>query len=499
MYTHTTTLTKSHAYANIISVKAKINMTEFSHAPEQQQSPEQQMIQESQLMFTQKMEALGQHIPELLERPDVLEAGKELIAQYGIKPTLFETGDRSLVFAGIASRAADNARGDEQSDSENIFIADTVALLAYKHSDLLKDAAQIIESEESGYDESNIERVYEKYTDKELTADVKDKLENGFLSEVKQKLGVTSENEDPFDVRVLSIADSSQLFGIDAPKVDYSLQFNDSEYQDAFKLQQDVQDWKNGLEKRESEFAKEMGEESTFGPAWVHEYNGRRTLCISSALAEKIRDPEIINNTEWYNPSELDRDLAILAHEYTHTQGGVKVNGEVTFGVNLEELRAERFSGDRQGYQEVKAFFQYYNILTGQNVATEMDSRVKGGTVEEAFGAVANTVGLSKMTEIMLAVPNNYINQQSNVFLREAYEHIGGLDGVLQSLYDLEIASGNVAAINERMTKIAQKLNDMGMDLDFFSGYRKNHGLEFMTDLLVNRAKELKTAEQSDI
>jgi hypothetical protein len=475
-------------------------MTEFSQAPEQQQSPEQQMIQESQHRFTQKIEELGQNIPELLERPEVLEAGKELITQYGIKPSLFEAGDRSLVFAGIASRAVDakNMSGD-QADKENTFIADTIALIGYKHSDRLKQAAEIIQSEESGYDEVNIERVYEKYTDKELTVEVKDKLQNGFLAAVKHKLGVTAENEDPFDVRVLSIADSSQLFGIDAPKLDYSLHVNDPEYQAALQLQRDVQEWKKGLEKRESEFAQEMGEESTFGPAWVHEYNGNRTLCISSALAEKIRDPEVIKNTDWYNQDELDRDLAILAHEYTHTQGGIKVKGEVTFGINLEELRAERFSGDKQGYQEVKAFFQYYNMLTGQNVAEEMDSRVKGGTTEEAFGAIANTIGLSKMTEIMLAVPNNYVTKQSNVFLREAYEHIGGLDGVLKSLYDMEVDSGNEEAINERVTKVARKLNEMGMDLEFFSGYRKKHGLEFMTDILVARANALKDAEPSDI
>lgn len=475
-------------------------MSEFSQAPEQHQSPEQQMIVESQLKFAQKLEELGQNIPEMVARPEVLEAGKELIEVYGIKPSLFEAGDRSLVFAGIASRAADNReRSGDQADKENIFIADSVALIGYKHSDRLKDAAEIIEAEESGFDDFNRERVYEKYTDKELTAEVKDILKNGFLDSVKQKLGVTDENEDPFDVRVLSIADTAQLHGIDAPKVDYTLQLNDPEYIAAAQLQKDVKEWKQGLEKRENEFAKEMGEESTFGPAWVHEYNGKRTLCISSALAEKIRDPEIIKNTNWYNQDALDRDLAILAHEYTHTQGGVKVTGEVTFGINLEELRAERFSGDKQGYQEVKAFFQYYDILTGQNVAKEMDSRVKGGTTEEAFGAIANTVGLSNMIEIMLAVPNNYANNQSNVFLREAYDHIGGLDGVLRSLYEKETASGNEAAINERMTNVAQKINGLGVDLDFFGGYRKKHGLEFMTDMLISRANELKQAEQSNI
>jgi hypothetical protein len=63
----------------------------------------------------------------------------------------------------------------------------------------------------------------------------------------------------------------------------------------------------------------------------------------------------------------------------------------------------------------------------------------------------------------------------------------------------MEVDSGNEEAINERVTKVARKLNEMGMDLEFFSGYRKKHGLEFMTDILVARANALKDAEPSDI
>lgn len=452
------------------------------------------MLHESYLAFTARVQELEHTIPELTNRPEILSAGKELIEQFGIKPSLFETGDRSLVFAGLASRAAD----DKDTSNEQAFVADAMALLAYEHSDRLAEAAKIIESEESGYDETNVLRVYEKYTDTELSAVVSEKLHNGFLDPVKEKLGITQENEDPFDVRVLTIADTSQLYGIDAPAPNYDLDFYSSEFQSQTQTKQDVDAWKAGLEKRAEEFAKEMGQDSIFGPAWVHESKGKRTLCISSALAEKIRDPEVIKNTTWYNQDELDRDLAILAHEYTHTQGGVKVDGGVTFGINLEELRAERFSGDKQGYQEVKAFFQYYDILTGQNVAREMDERVKGGTTEEAFGAIANKIGLTKMIDVMLAVPNNYINKQSNVFLREAYEHIGGLDGVLKSIYDMQIAAGNELAINDRFNTIAEKLVEIDIDLEFFSGYRKNHGLVFMTDMLVSRAKELKAAKQSE-
>lgn len=472
-------------------------MPEIPGPNEQQPSPEQAVLQESFARFEQANLELAKHIPEVVERPEITEAGKELIEEFALKPSLFDSEDRAVVFAGIASRwVTAKESGDE---SEKAFVADTLALLAHEHSDTLTAAHELIKSEDPEFDDDTRERVYDDYTDKELTAAVSQAIENGLLDDVKQKLGITAENENPYVIRVLSIADETQLHGLDAPKPDFTLPYNSDGVQDAIQLQDDVKAWKRGLEARTKEFANKIGREGAFGPAWMTEINGVRNLCISSALAEKIRDPEVTKNTGWYTERNIAGDFATLEHEYVHTQGGVMADRSISFGINLEELRAEYFSGNKQGYQDVKGFFQAYAIITGQNMSKELASRTKGGSVAEAFGAIANRVGLSTMLEVMVASPKNYDADQGNTFRREAFNHVGGLDGILERLYKVEVASGNESMIAERIDQGAQMLlnsasnvPDLPNFLNFYENYRKNDGLGFMTEKLVARAKELR-------
>jgi hypothetical protein len=192
----------------------------------------------------------------------------------------------------------------------------------------------------------------------------------------------------------------------------------------------------------------------------------------------------------------LEHDLAILAHEYVHTQGGLLLDRDVNFGVNLEELRAEHFAGNKQGYQDIKGLFSDYDVLTGHNIPEEFDTRPKGGTAAEVYGSIANRVGLSAMLELLMAAPKNYIAGQSNKYVRDAYSYIGGFDGVEHRIWEAEVAAGRGAEIEKRMTTMAQKLSAIVTDsssafsVEFWQNYRKGQGLNLVTDEIAARLQD---------
>lgn len=467
------------------------------------QLPEAQMNKESLQRFEGQLDTLAIGIPEITrDRELILGAGSDIIDQFALKPELFDDDGRSLIFSSIASRwAANKERVGEEAEGEQIFLTDTITLLANKHSDSLSDARKEIESENQSVDEETEVGVYDKYTDKELSEAVQRSIDNGFLDNVKRQLGVTQDNEDDYEIRVLSIGDASQTYGIDAPRPDYSLPYDHPDLISAEQAQEDNREWKRNLENRSIEFAKELGKDGLFSPAWVTDLAGKRTLCISSGLAKKVIDPDIIADAAWYTPDDLNRDLAILSHEYTHTQGGIMLDRGIVFGINVEELRAEHFSGNKQGYQDIKGFFMHYRILTGHGVADEFNSRTKGGTTSEAFGSIANHVGLKNMLDVALASPNNYISDQSNSYVRRTFEHIGGFDKVLERIMEHQVVGGHGAEIEERVQKAAHIVIDIASRPNAFLGaedlvsHNRGYGLNIVTDLILAKIKQLQGQE----
>jgi len=234
-------------------------------------------------------------------------------------------------------------------------------------------------------------------------------------------------------------------------------------------------------------------------PAWVATYGDKQFLCISTALAQKIVNPSIIENTSWYTDEDLKRDFAFLEHEYTHTQEGASIDNDIKFGISLEERRAEYFSGDKHGYADTKAFFYDYAVLTGHKITDEFDALPMGGTAGELLGAVANHTGLSLMAEVALIVPNPYKDEQRKTsFGENIQDYIGGYDGFEKKLLEAQLAAGNGEAIEARVTEAAKRImaNDTGNDsfTDIWAGYRRGQGLGFVTDIISAKVKELSEA-----
>ena len=479
-------------------------MSENVQPHEQSQSHEQQQLIESMRRFEAGTTELTQIIPELQTRPEIFDAGIDLINEFGIKPSLFENEGRTIVFTSIASRWAETSnKTDPNSLKEKVFVADTIALLANNHSYKLAEAKKIIDIENKELDDKATRRIYDKYTDDRLSAALTEQITNGgMLDAVKGRLSITAENEDPIVLRVLTVGSTMQTMGLDVGQInyDYSTPNARAETEAAQQEQADVKHWKAGLKQRSIDMAKELGHDQAFADAWVTTIEGVKNLCVSSALAEKLLDPSLTKNTSHYGEKDLRNDLATLEHEYTHTQGGVNLDSGIIFGINIEELRAENFAENNLGYQDIKGFFRDYRLITGQDVAKELNQLPKGGSITEVYSLIANKVGINNMLNVLLASPNNYIEGQSNSFITEAYNHIGGFDGVLEAILAQEIANGNGTEIETRINNAAQQMltvidrPDSVFDIDSLSNYRKRFGLNVVTDMVAARAKSQKAA-----
>ncbi len=437
---------------------------------------------ETEKAFFEDIDKWGGAIPELGERKDqAKEAGAEIIADFDIQPSLFEDSGRSIVFAALADRYGQLQSGESRRSSkvaEKEVIADAVFLLAKDHFDGFDEIKAELQEEENPGQLSEQRRVevYDKYTDRRMTTELTQSIENGLLVGVRERLGVTEDNEDPFNVRVLSILPGNEDIGLESNDLDWG----------------EIQEWREGLKARQDAMHEELGM-STSAPAWVTELDGTTTLVVSMPLAEKLLYPEVTEGAQYYKEADARKDLATLEHEYTHTQGGLHVDRDLSFGIALEERRAEYFSGDEHGYRDVKDFFDDLSFASGFEVRTHLFDQqdLKGGNHEAVFVELANQFGVQGMLEILAALPSPYDVEQSNE-LRANLQHAwGGMEGASMRVLEAGLGAGKEDEIMARVEEFGDKVAGIyykGHDNDILNYTMNRRGNPAITSLIKSAA-----------
>lgn len=461
----------------------------------QLEASSQEQYAASHQQFNHAFEVAQQAVPELqLNHEATQQAGAEIINTFGVRAELFKDPARSLVFSCIADRWSKIAdKEPDRQEAERDFLSDATALLAHEYADNLQDAHDAI-AEKSGRDEADILRAYDKYTDQQLTEELNGRIKNGLLDSVKQRLGVTAENEDQYEVRVLSInGHDGNYMGLSDEQIDWDNVPKDwNETQkiiDEHNITKNITDdhWKR-LADRAEEFAKAIGSEGLFAPAWVTRLEGKTLLCLPQPVAEKILDQSLTENTPWYSQDDWERDFAFIEHEYTHTQGGFNLDHGVQYGINIEEVRAEFYSGNKQGYHDVKGLFQDISLVTGENMRNGFDGLEKGGTAAEMYASIAKAVGVDNTLDVLLAVPLNYAKDQTNPYIGAAINHIGGYDGIIQRLIDREVKAGRSEEFEVRLNEKLERVTEICQgDPVSLLELMKNYGTSVIPDLLLNK------------
>lgn len=418
---------------------------------------------------------------EALGDPEVQESAGILAGEFGIKPEFFE-GDhgsaRSMLLFSLGAKLLNAERTGQNARTQPAlyeFLADATLLIAQDYVDeQFKDIVKGMKLEASGpySDEHKIE-VIEKYRSRELTDALKERIErDDLLGLVRDKLGITEETEKPFELVVLSKAQGdSMVYGFDSG-IDYPVWSDETKTYDQ-KVEQAAQaseewdnkdKWEEGLLKRGREFSQEFDGGGQNYMAFVSTLNGTTYLCMSADTAEKIAYREDTEHrANYYTDDDLAEDIAILRHEYVHTQSDLRI--ENLLGVNIEERRAEFFSGDKLGYQDIKSLFQDINFATGLDITETMADLPNGGTAEQVYSALGQAVGIDNLVDVTLAVPEAYYNDQSSAVVRNVFDYIGGYDGVVSCLYDAQDDGQRVDSdrrIDEMLKRVTESIGEEG-------------------------------------
>lgn len=471
--------------------------TEFSQLPEGQVSPE---LAQSVASFEASLNDFATRVPEIDAGKEALQtAGTELIESFGIKPELFESPYRSMIFTSVSSRLAklNESEPSQAGQREREFIADAAFLLSREFTDEYPELRAELEAEDnpSKISEETRLALFDKYTDKEYTKELEQAIENGLFDEVKQRLGITPDNETPYTVRVLSIGSGASVtHGLETPYPDLPEGWTDLPADDRNRLIRDASDfsqsgtkWKDGLAKRGEELRKALGEEN-IGDAWVSTTStGEKHLCVALPLVEKILHRDELASPKNYSDSYYEDDMAVFEHEYTHTQQTVidrKLGND--FGVTIAERHAEYFSKDQLGYQDVKRFFTNINLASGVGVADLFEGLdAKGRDAAELTEDFANRFGLGSVVELMAVMPRDYAKFEKNPIRQSIHKYLGGYDGVVSRIYQERVKQGDMPEIQRRVGEYAKRILDVNYDFwtpEQFEATQKMFGTAFLRE-----------------
>ena len=393
-----------------------------------------------------------------------------LRSEFGIEDSVFDDAKTRLVMTSIADRLnhietdADAAGIGNAAELE--YVADLVMLAVGPQTQYAEQHAATMDT---GVSDERIKAAYDTYTQPEVSREIDDFIRGEAFDALRTRLGVTEET--PYEVRVLSIDSegSSQSFGL-VPEVDFGEeQLSLEESQARMKEREYRQDYIKGLRANSRALNEALGREGDFAPAWVSTFkDGTQYLCLALPTAEKVlyKDEE---RAPYYKEYDYEHDLAMVEHEYTHTQKMMLFDGHVGLGIALEELRAEYFSGNKQGYMDIKRFFMGMHMATGYSVSQSFE---KDGAPydEEAFLTdIAKNVGLGGLLDAMTAIPGNYAaDEGASPYIKAVVAHNGGsLSSHFEQMYDRIKQQDGEDVVEARTSEFIDNLRDKTKGSDY--------------------------------
>jgi hypothetical protein len=389
----------------------------------------------------QCLDVLSLKIPEIAETREAIEDGSSNLAEeFGLKPELLDDEAHSMYFVALAQRNGNlirriaSGQSAESLLAEKEFIFDAMALISLEKSSKYDQFTSLIGSEEkttAEYDRA----IYEKYTNQEVTSEIMALINNGLLDEVKSRLGITHENEDPYEIKVLNIGNQYAYHGMMPRHSDSGATQLQGDFVAGTGYEKSYADYvayRDRLRQTTQSFLEEskMGEQDV-PLAWKTEIDGVNTLVLPLPVAEMLLDPE--GKIKGDKIEVLDEITSIIEHEYIHTQSRLYLDGESLVGIALEELRAEHYSGNKQGYGDCKSAATYIMIATGFDLIGEMDKLEKGGDCAEMFAEISNNLGLQQALELNLSYPGKYVDKTSKI-ITGIDNYLGGLNGYITRL-----------------------------------------------------------------
>lgn len=372
-------------------------------------------------------------VDQLSDDPNVQSAMHAITESLDVRTEFFNDKANAFLFATLGELVQD---GSELDPREATFYASALTLLTRRHNLFTDDTDK---SEKGGLTDDEYETIYDRLTNRQVTDELIQAInERRLLAESIDRLKPNGEPLDEFKLRVLNVATSeisTYAFDEDEDPVTREL----------------VKKWRRGLIARFDEFVNDR-DSMNFKNAngWVEEVNGVNNLVLPLTAAEHILKED-------QSDSAAVSSRATLAHELTHTQGGVSDSKYV--GIGLEEYRAEVYSGNKGGYHDMKLFARALEVVTGQSLDTVFSGE-NGGRREEVYQRVIACYGLKLGIDIIFARPETYRRMEANSNLRELDTSLGSFSDIIDREIERRVANGEEekGRIVARMAKRRQVL-----------------------------------------
>jgi hypothetical protein len=439
------------------------------------------------------LDVLSETVAEVAADREAIErGGRILLDELEINSSLFEGVSHTLMFAALGQRKARleenrEALDSEAYDAENTFIRNATMLLALQRSGLFEQLKHRIYNY-NVYAEAAVEKAYDRFTNVQVTAELQTAIDNGLLDEVKARLSVTEDNEDPYVLRVLNVGDNRSMRGMHPTPV-----IGDDDPEKAKEWREAAaafDEYQRGLDRNNQEFMGATGS-PTIPLAWMVPLRGRRHLCIALPTAEKILYDDDVHLGRRRQDDGVE-ERAIVEHEYTHTQGSYALDQQIFYGIGLEERRAELFANDKMGYKDIKGMIDFdFTPLIKISLLNSMRGAVKGGDPDKLYAQLAERIGLQNTLEIALTAPSAYITD-AYPMQRDVQEYLGGINGLEERIYE-RMDADDRAFFDEVVDIWAT--NNAPRDIESWLDTRERQfGLGFVTQKL-REALQVKRAE----
>lgn len=405
-------------------------------------------LQPPENRFNQALNNLAVDLPEISMHRDAIEkGGHELIATFAINQEFFEDKAHVLFFSALAQRNGILvAAGEAANLVERDFIHSATALLVRKRSGKYESLRSSIASDSMEVSDEAVRRAYDRHTDKQLTAELQAAIVNGLLDDVKEKAGITAENEDPYELHVLAIGNNNNIFsGMHLPRPETNDEAELAAWRDHIRT---LDGYQAMLFSNTAEFCKATGM-SEVPPAWVVTVNGKKLLNVPLPIAEKLLHPEALGLSST-DPGRRT-DLGVLGHEYIHTQGGLNLDNSFGYGISFEERRAEFYSGENTGYEDAKAMTFSLAAMKIVNLYKYFGETPKGGTAFDLYSDIAKEAGLQAALELALTVPASY-KGRAGAYGATTQTFLGDQKDVLGRIYQRRLADPVKVAMMDAAT-----------------------------------------------
>ena len=444
----------------------------------------------------------------------VMDTAIELAETANLDAAYFDQPSKTiLLFAAADSWAKTEQRTqsgayDRTVTDEREMLADVVLITAGMQSGVVREiseqdpklAEKYIHSEAGmTEDEKEAEKFLESLSDIELAEEVHSILaedgEDSFLSEQRARFGLTAASERPFKVRVLKMAESKWDLTCSGflPDVKYPDFSDDSEQAvkersvaiaKAEELDKIAAPYINAHKEYEERFAGKLG---SLAPAWINrDVDGNTVLTLTARHAYSLlnfsKDQSAVDpDNLWF----IQGDLAIVKHEYGHTQRWMPLGPHAQLGLMLEERKAEWVSDDKQGYLDIKHMMRELGQATHINLVDQLEQAVGTEDPLSTFlAATAPTLGLRNVLLLLAAKPLPYeqfiehSKQFADLRCIQTPGDASQLDAIIREAVERQGQETFARTIGEWVTRAAAS-GIAKESLEYFLSAAKRNGLTY--------------------